>query len=884
MDCTALWYLSGYGLNSALQMALGTDSSFELPQSKSPVPEIEDPAVKCRENLDILIEEYETALHEWKASANAGNLDHLSSDKDVDAVDSGEPLGAGCSRKKTAEGVALQIADQVETGRSEIRETVWPDGYISEESTDPCGNQEVKSNTAPGQQSKKAGKSGVMGKMFGWVQNLFNKSSTDKSPVEESVSEGSGGATSEAVEIPGKKKSLRVAWSDENQSGDGDGSSQLGSGGGTYETACSPADSLNLQDLRFDSIGSCCDSLQADSLQGPMIEIDGYEEEPDSYQSIPYIDSLDPRDYKSDAVSYLSYADSLDGNPRKMQPLFSVDGASIYSFQVDSLENPSRFPLQRPISYDTTSMQADSLDCQPRYIHMARPLSIESNNFQVDSLECHSHKLMRPLSIHSYQVDSLDNFDMSSPSATNIEGNFPRKKNRPVSIISYDLDSLENFDLNMDCPVDVEMTVQRRKQRPVSIHSYQIDSLENFSMGVGSPIDMYNKECYGKHFSPKTPETVCGSYYIDGLDIGVLRYYKRNSTCSEYLDSLECDFRRLVCSHDEVGNYTCCDTPRNDENLVSRCVIDSCVKPLDTLQECDTSMDSSMESACLMPNMNSADAQKRDVMLSSSGSSTTPTSHDARILTLEGAADAGSSAGNRQSMVCDSLESPKEDNTTSDSSTAHRQCIVCDSLEDQTQTTNDATNSASPVVDCQSIACDSLEKPKADGNTNAGSSTAHRQSIVCDSLEDQATDNDRDLTSSHNVKDSLASIEVVGACASPDTNDLAINPSETVDIQDSKSSLEECHLGACASQNTSSVDNELETFIKQIYKSNIVSLDITDMNFHNYEMGLACLRAFFAANRDIQSFAITWEDLKDEALHFIAELATELKSLSLVSW
>ncbi len=69
---------------------------------------------------------------------------------------------------------------------------------------------------------------------------------------------------------------------------------------------------------------------------------------------------------------------------------------------------------------------------------------------------------------------------------------------------------------------------------------------------------------------------------------------------------------------------------------------------------------------------------------------------------------------------------------------------------------------------------------------------------------------------------------------------------------------------------------------QKLYEPQLISLEMDGIDFHNEELGEACLTEFFEANKTLQKLSIAWTDLKDTMLSFIGEHSPHLRELSLV--
>ncbi len=69
---------------------------------------------------------------------------------------------------------------------------------------------------------------------------------------------------------------------------------------------------------------------------------------------------------------------------------------------------------------------------------------------------------------------------------------------------------------------------------------------------------------------------------------------------------------------------------------------------------------------------------------------------------------------------------------------------------------------------------------------------------------------------------------------------------------------------------------------QKLYEPQLISLEMDGIDFHNEELGEACLTEFFEANKTLQKLSIAWTELKDTMLSFIGEHSPHLRELSLV--
>ena len=70
---------------------------------------------------------------------------------------------------------------------------------------------------------------------------------------------------------------------------------------------------------------------------------------------------------------------------------------------------------------------------------------------------------------------------------------------------------------------------------------------------------------------------------------------------------------------------------------------------------------------------------------------------------------------------------------------------------------------------------------------------------------------------------------------------------------------------------------------KQLYRPDIQSLEIGNMDIHNRGLGTACLKAFFLTNRNVRKLSIGIRSMEDEMLVFIGQQAPHLHKVEVVS-
>ena len=61
-----------------------------------------------------------------------------------------------------------------------------------------------------------------------------------------------------------------------------------------------------------------------------------------------------------------------------------------------------------------------------------------------------------------------------------------------------------------------------------------------------------------------------------------------------------------------------------------------------------------------------------------------------------------------------------------------------------------------------------------------------------------------------------------------------------------------------------------------------MTLEIDGIDFQNTELGEACLTEFFNTNTTLRNFSISWRELTDTMMAYIARQTPHLKSVSLV--
>ena len=71
--------------------------------------------------------------------------------------------------------------------------------------------------------------------------------------------------------------------------------------------------------------------------------------------------------------------------------------------------------------------------------------------------------------------------------------------------------------------------------------------------------------------------------------------------------------------------------------------------------------------------------------------------------------------------------------------------------------------------------------------------------------------------------------------------------------------------------------------VQKLYDPQLVSLEMDGIEFSNVDLGEACLSEFFDTNTTLEKFSISWGDLTDTMMSYIAKRSPQLKSLSLVS-
>lgn len=69
---------------------------------------------------------------------------------------------------------------------------------------------------------------------------------------------------------------------------------------------------------------------------------------------------------------------------------------------------------------------------------------------------------------------------------------------------------------------------------------------------------------------------------------------------------------------------------------------------------------------------------------------------------------------------------------------------------------------------------------------------------------------------------------------------------------------------------------------QQIFVSHISALDISEIAFFDFEVGIVCLEMFVKANHCLKTLNISWRDLPDSALEMIAKNEPELTKIGLV--
>lgn len=68
----------------------------------------------------------------------------------------------------------------------------------------------------------------------------------------------------------------------------------------------------------------------------------------------------------------------------------------------------------------------------------------------------------------------------------------------------------------------------------------------------------------------------------------------------------------------------------------------------------------------------------------------------------------------------------------------------------------------------------------------------------------------------------------------------------------------------------------------KLYNPQLQSLEIAGIDFHNVQLGEACLQEFFNSNTSLENFSISWGDLSDTTMSFIAKQSPNLRVVSLV--
>ena len=70
---------------------------------------------------------------------------------------------------------------------------------------------------------------------------------------------------------------------------------------------------------------------------------------------------------------------------------------------------------------------------------------------------------------------------------------------------------------------------------------------------------------------------------------------------------------------------------------------------------------------------------------------------------------------------------------------------------------------------------------------------------------------------------------------------------------------------------------------QKIFVSQISELDISEIAFFDFEVGIVCLEMFVKANHCLKTLNISWRNLPDNALEMIAKNEPELTKIGLVS-
>ncbi len=71
---------------------------------------------------------------------------------------------------------------------------------------------------------------------------------------------------------------------------------------------------------------------------------------------------------------------------------------------------------------------------------------------------------------------------------------------------------------------------------------------------------------------------------------------------------------------------------------------------------------------------------------------------------------------------------------------------------------------------------------------------------------------------------------------------------------------------------------------RPLFNSKVTELDISEIKFYEYEVGINCLKMFVSSNHDLRSLNISWKSLDDGILGLIAENEPELTCIGLVSF
>ena len=71
-------------------------------------------------------------------------------------------------------------------------------------------------------------------------------------------------------------------------------------------------------------------------------------------------------------------------------------------------------------------------------------------------------------------------------------------------------------------------------------------------------------------------------------------------------------------------------------------------------------------------------------------------------------------------------------------------------------------------------------------------------------------------------------------------------------------------------------------FAKKLYDPKLISLEIDGIDFQNIDLGEACLTEFFGTNTTLEYFSISWGELTDTMMAYIARHSPQLKNVSLV--